>query len=333
MPIRAVLTLLLLETSAPPAQDLRDTGLYAEATSDRIAARNLRFSPQYPLWSDGAAKRRWVFIPPGTTIDASGGAAGGGWNFPVGTKLWKEFRFAGRRVETRLIERLSDGSWRYAAYVWNQRGDRARLVPAAGVAEAFEIAPGIHHTIPSHNDCRACHEGQRVPVLGFSALQLSPARDRHAPHAEPQPPGAVDLPALVRRGLLVGLDSRLLAHPPRIAAGGATARAALGYLHGNCGHCHNAGGPLALLALPLDQTDADRRAVAALLGATVGRASQFRPRGAAHTLDRIAAGRPEASALLVRMRSRLAAEQMPPLGTGMVDAAAMAVIERWISEL
>src|SRR5512145_2717333 len=44
--------------SAPP-QRLRDTGLYA-AGSNEIAPDHLQFSPQYPLWSDGATKRRWI---------------------------------------------------------------------------------------------------------------------------------------------------------------------------------------------------------------------------------------------------------------------------------
>ena len=45
-------------------------------------------------------------------------------------------------------------------------------------------APGARYTIPAQDDCRACHEGAPVPVLGFSALQLSPDRDPLAPHAE-----------------------------------------------------------------------------------------------------------------------------------------------------
>ena len=36
-----------------------------------IDPRNLAFAPQYPLWTDGAAKRRWISLPPGTAIDAS----------------------------------------------------------------------------------------------------------------------------------------------------------------------------------------------------------------------------------------------------------------------
>src|SRR5829696_3020920 len=43
-----------------PPERLRDTGLYADWTTRAVAGGNLPFSPQYPLWSDGAVKSRWV---------------------------------------------------------------------------------------------------------------------------------------------------------------------------------------------------------------------------------------------------------------------------------
>ena len=87
-------------------QTLQETGLYADAEARRVDPRHLAFAPQYPLWTDGAAKRRWISLPPGTAIDASDPEA---WVFPVGTRLWKEFSFAGQRVETRYLERQADG--------------------------------------------------------------------------------------------------------------------------------------------------------------------------------------------------------------------------------
>ena len=45
----------------------------------QIDPRNLAFSPQYPLWSDGAHKRRWISSAAGTAIDASRPDA---WEFP-----------------------------------------------------------------------------------------------------------------------------------------------------------------------------------------------------------------------------------------------------------
>ena len=44
------------------------------------------------------------------------------------------------------------------------------------------------YDLPARTDCRACHEGNVSRVLGFSALQLSAARDPGAPHAEPLRP-------------------------------------------------------------------------------------------------------------------------------------------------
>ena len=75
---------------------LSETGLYADAAAKQLAPDVVSFTSQYPLWSDGAAKRRWIRIPPGSAIDAADPNA---WIFPVGTRVWKEFSFA-RRVET-----------------------------------------------------------------------------------------------------------------------------------------------------------------------------------------------------------------------------------------
>jgi len=73
---------------------------------------------------------------------------------------------------------ISDGSWRFATYVWNAKGDDARLAPGASIPDlAAPKAPGGRYPIPSREDCLACHEGAAVPVLGVSALQLSPDRD------------------------------------------------------------------------------------------------------------------------------------------------------------
>jgi hypothetical protein len=96
---------------------LRDTGLYAAGSGSVVRDGIAAFSPQYPLWSDGAEKRRWLYLLIGSFIDASQPDA---WVFPPGTRLWKEFSYEGRAVETRYIERQSDGSWRFATYVWNE---------------------------------------------------------------------------------------------------------------------------------------------------------------------------------------------------------------------
>lgn len=322
------------EPSAMPAplpRRLSETGLYAGGRVGEIEPKNLEFSPQYPLWTDGATKRRWLRVPDGRSIDATDPDR---WQLPVGTKLWKELGF-GRRIETRFIERLPDGSFRFATYVWNEAGTDAELAPATGVPGVVPTTNGARHDVPGEADCRACHEGRPNRVLGLSALQLSSDRDPNAPHADPAGAATVTLEELVARGVVRGLPLELLRRPPRIAAETPAERAALGYLYGNCSGCHNADGPLAALALDLDQSAVPpaRGARSERVHATaVGRASRFTPPGAADAL-RIAPGEPDRSTLLYRMKARDAVSQMPPLGTHVVDAAGVELLTRFISEL
>jgi mono/diheme cytochrome c family protein len=333
LPVLAILLALPIVTRGqaattwpPPA--LRETGLYADWAAKTIAAGNLPFSPQYPLWSDGAVKSRWMHIPKGRFIDGSNPDV---WKFPVGTRLWKEFRFGGR-AETRFME-LTRTGWQFAAYVWNDDESEAVLAPDAGIKQSVPIRDGIRHAIPSRIDCRACHEAGEVRVLGVTALQLSPDRDPNAPHAEPPPEGAVDLPTLVARGLVRGLPARVTTTPPRIVAATPTARAALGYLHGNCGGCHTGTGELRSLAFGLNYT-LDRKAgeaPAALLTA-VGRPSRYKVPAAADAVERVCAGQPDKSVLVARMASRHPLVQMPPLGSRIVDDEAVTLIRRWIAE-
>jgi mono/diheme cytochrome c family protein len=168
-------------------------------------------------------------------------------------------------------------------------------------------------------------------VLGFSALQLSPDRDPLAPHAD-RTAGLVDLRQLVARGLLSKLPKEFLTHPPRIAAASPAERAALGYLHGNCGNCHNDEGPLAVLDMTLAQRVA-APAPDAVLRSIVGVQSQFVPAGAPAGALRLAPGHLGASVIAARMSSRNPLEQMPPLGTSAVDRDAVALVARWIESL
>jgi hypothetical protein len=309
----------------PPAR-LADTGLYADFASRTLADGVLPYSPQYPLWTDGATKERWIRLPRGTWIDASDPDA---WVFPIGTKLWKEFSF-GRRVETRFLERGADGRWSYATYAWNADGSDAVLAPANGVRGACESRPGVRFDIPSRLDCLACHQGGASEVLGFGALQLAHDRDPLAPHAEPREAGDVDLDALLARGLVRGLPSHLRA--PRIAAADAQARAALGYLHANCGICHNARGPLASLDLRFDVALGDGAGAPPVLATALGQASRWQRPGTEATV-RIAAGQPDRSLLVARLGSRDPLLQMPPLGTHVVDEQALELITAWIRGL
>ena len=209
---------------ADPLATVQGTGLCTDASCTTIANDVLEYVPQFELWADGATKRRWIQLPAGTKIDTSNMDR---WVFPVGTKLWKEFTRDGVRVETRYITKLladdeAPLAWFFISYAWNatQDGTTATFM-------AVENANGTQHDIPNRGQCKDCHDSLRPSrVLGFQAIQL----DFNST--------LLDLEDLIAMDLLTA--------PPGGTAGNrfpipgdATERAALGYMHGNCGHCHN----------------------------------------------------------------------------------------------
>ncbi|MDP2391054.1 MAG: ankyrin repeat domain-containing protein, partial [Acidobacteriota bacterium] len=241
-----------------------ETGLYAGEGKRVVDDRNRPFAPQYPLWSDGAGKRRWVRLPEGSSIDVTNADY---WEFPVGTKFWKEFDFDGRKVETRFLWKVGKTNWVFASYAWNAEQTEAMRVPEAGLPDAALIAPGKRHGIPSVMECRACHDSSRTEILGFGALQLSDDRDPNALHADTLTADMITLRTLVNERLISPMRTQFKTNPPRITAATPEARAALGYLSTNCGSCHNRDSSIASLGLLLKYSVADVRRAGTLVPA------------------------------------------------------------------
>ena len=329
-PLLLAALLAVPAVAVEPPSRLSDTGLYGP--DGALAPGVQPFAPQYPLWTDGACKSRWIHLPDGARIDVTDLDA---WRFPVGTKLWKEFAWDGRKVETRLLWLAEPDRWVFASYQWNDGQTDALLAPAGGVPDVIEVAPGRSHSIPSRADCLVCHGAGPAAVLGFSALQLSDDRDPGAPHAEALPPGAVTLRSLVDADRLSPPRPDLAVQPPRIRARDAVERSALGYLAANCGACHSGSGALARLGLDFRHPLAgDPHAPAPALATALDAPGNWQVPGVAPDSSRVVApGSPRRSTLVYRMHSRSPSSQMPPLGTVVPDAEAEAVLRRWISDL
>jgi hypothetical protein len=286
---------------------LSETGLYTDIATGQLADDVVAYTPAFELWSDGADKQRWIRMPDGERIDSTDMDA---WSFPVGTKVWKEFSVAGVRVETRLLEKrgADDDDWVALSYVW-EPDDRDASAAPLGVLGAR----GTEHDVPGAGECAACHRGRRSFVLGFSAVQLS--ADAVV--------GEIDLSDLVAQG-------RLTAPPARIPVvpGTAIERAALGYLHANCSHCHNRTRPDRDGARCFDPgTDFDFTLAVDDLGEVATTATYRTAVG-----DAIKPGEPGASKVIDRMGKR-GLRGMPPLATAKVDTEARAVIRQWIEAL
>ena len=107
------------------------------------------YAPQYPLWSDGSGKLRYIRVPRGQSVKFHKDTQT--WDIPPNTRFYKTFlkevtdsegndRF--RKIETRLIvarpdTTLADGTVQqnalFGTYVWNDdETDRhAVAAPAA----------------------------------------------------------------------------------------------------------------------------------------------------------------------------------------------------------
>jgi hypothetical protein len=317
----------LADPVAPPHL-LSATGLYLAGRVGEVDPRSRPFAPQYPLWTDGLSKRRWIRLPEGSAID---GRDEQSWNFPVGTKIWKEFARGQQPVETRMLWKATPDAWVFATYVWNADGSDAVLAPDEGIVGVAEVAPGRRHSIPSKTDCAACHGApEKANPLGFTALQLSTDRDPGAIHGEPLAAGMLTTQALVDEGMLVGARPDLLTRAPRIQASDPLTRSVLGYLSANCGMCHNGKGEIAAMGPVIRTADllVDGDAVARTLA---GQRTRWQVPGETGESVLVHEGAPERSAIYVRMRSRAPSSQMPPLGTTVRDQAAIDAIARWIS--
>jgi hypothetical protein len=295
----------------PVYQHLSETGLFSDLLSRAIEPSATAFEPTYKLWSDGATKRRWIRLPPGTKIDTSDMDH---WVFPIGTQLWKEFSLNGVLLETRLVERYGTGPEDYwmGAFVWNAEQTDADLAP-----DGAQNVGGTPHDVPTQKDCGVCHRGDVGRVLGFSAIQLT------APATGP------DLRALDSAGLL-SQGPAPGGYP--LGADPATA-AALGYLHANCGHCHNPNGtswPDTQMVLRSVVADTGLE-MSLVVRSIVGVPLEYW-RGGAITL-RVESGRPDQSAVVERTSGNGEPNPTPPLATEVVDATGLETVRQWIAGL
>ena len=298
--------------SGPPTDYprlLSQTGLFSDIKSGTLADGVRYYEPRYVLWSDGATKRRWLYLPRGAHIDTSDMDF---WTYPVGTTAWKEFTRDGVRVETRMLRKNgpTPGDWTMIAYEWKDD-----LSDAVAIPGGQPNARGTAHDIPSQANCLFCHGNMKDVLLGVSAIQMS--------HSTAKPGLRID--DLIAEGVLTNPPTSPIQIP-----GDSVAETALGYLHANCGMCHNSQSGLARgIALRLWESTAHLGSVKDTLGyrTTVDRPNAFLP-----DLHIIEPGRPDDSELVIRISER-GVRQMPPLATKIVDTAGVAAIRAWVDEL
>lgn len=302
--------------------DLACTGLFADGSSDKLAAGVQAFSPAYPLWSDNAGKGRWIKLPPGQKINSADQSR---WRFPLNTKFWKEFEVNGSRAETRLFQKVREDRWVSTTYVWDADGKHATREDLGRDL----VRNGVNYRVPAKSLCDDCHEGHPDNVLGFEAVSLGlPGADQNG----------LTLEKLVAQNLLTNPPART----KLVIGDDGTGKAAdvLGWLHVNCGvSCHNDGvnsdAEKTGLRMKLDPALLDGRAsndfqTFRLLINMSAVTSQWNGQ------KRVVPGMPDRSLLYKLITTRTATDgnkQMPPLVSRKVDDKNAAKVREWITAL
>ncbi len=280
--------------------------------ADKIAVNTLTYinfklyAPQFPLYSDGATKRRWIYVPEGTSID---NADPDGWVFPQGTILFKEFSVGGKKIETRVFEKVTSqagfSAWRASVYVWlgNQLDADLLKVDNFYNQTDIEMMPYQARVVASQyrmvtmTQCQTCHSTVKDVSQGFSYLQLSDTSK------------SINVFALDTLGYFSNSINRLDYIP-----GTELERAAIGYIQSNCATCHSGvgPGPHSFKHKSTSQTLADEPFIKAISASS----------------GLVTFGSP----LNSRLYNRMANKSMPRVTLITQDSAGLKLLEDWIAQ-
>ncbi len=293
---------------------LAEYGFFADAPAQMPAARVTPYRLNTPLWSDGAEKLRFVYLPAGMRATAQGDNL---LDLPVGAALIKTFAFeeGGKRrlIETRVLLHRASG-WVALPYLWNVEQTEAKLALAgARVPVTTPAGEAIEYRVPNKNQCKECHglNGVVTPI-GPKARNLS--------HDW--------LTRFTAAGMLDAVPQ--VAHPVPMwedRAKVSADTAARGYLEANCAHCHQPGATASNSGLDLRWEQADPQAIGIMKRPVAA------GRGAGDLLFDVVPGKPSQSILVHRMASLEGGVAMPELGKATVDKDGLAAVERWVAGL
>jgi uncharacterized repeat protein (TIGR03806 family) len=292
-----------------------------------------------PLWSDRAAKQRWLAVPNDGSYNSSTEqivfSPTNSWQFPKGTVFVKHFALPIndtnsaqlKRLETRFLVLDNSGDVYGVTYKWRSDDSDADLL-LAGTNQDYLVtsANGTTRTqtwiFPSRQDCLTCHNANAGYVLGVRTHQLN------CPESYPQT-GVTDnqLRALGHLGLL-GTNYSEAALPSYLQSCSVTNTSfsletrVRSYIDSNCSQCHRPGGAYAnfdaRFTTPIDNQGLIYGAVNSFLN---------------DSNDRVVVPGDLTHSLLYNRANRTDAYEMPPLAKNLVDTNAVTTMAAWINTL
>ena len=307
-------------STIPPL--LSGTGCF-ESTNPLVPATGvIPYTILSPLWSDGAGKQRYFAIPNNSHVDVNDY---GDLIFPVGSVLIKSFYLDSKPVETRLLMRHNNG-WGGYSYEW-QYDNLGNPVDAQLLdASLTKNIAGHNWLYPDRLQCFECHTQVTNVALGPETRQLNTSYtnivtnepENQLSNYETFGIFSSSLDNLLKITTYYSLDDNNTSYELR----------AKSYLHANCAHCHQPGGPTPSamdlrFTTPLSAMNiCDVDPLQGDLG--VSGIKLVDPQGTFSQPN---------SVIVARMESLDESIRMPPLATDLVDDQALVVIKNWIDSL
>ena len=209
------------------------------------------------LFSDYAAKKRFIYVPDGQQIpfDTTGVL-----ELPIGSILIKHFYYPEDNaiddfVETRLLIRTEDG-WQPEIYEWNEEQTDAQRTVIGGTRQLTVTANGEQRTfnylIPNQNQCTNCHAyNAKIQPIGPTIQNLNKLYEYADGTANQlvkwQSQGFLSTTTITETPKWASIDDASVSLDERARA----------YLAVNCSSCHRLEGSAANSGLYLEYTNQD----------------------------------------------------------------------------
>lgn len=310
---------------------LSETGCYQDITQGLLSPSVIPYYVNLPFWSDEADKDRAFALPVGTKMELR--ESGVGFDMPAGTVLIKTFYLTAndgirKRFETRLMH-YSERGWIGYTYQWNE--DETDAILLNGPEDIPYQGPRGEQiwAFLSQSQCLQCHTAASNRTLGLEVQQLNRRVEREEGWYE-QLTAFAEADYLLLSAQPNELPTFRHLSPEESARADTEDRStnitqqARAYLHINCAPCHRPGGAATVeIDLRYDTTLTETG-----LCNSEPLHGDLNINGAQHLIP----GDPEKSLIILRSNRR-DEDQMPPIGSHLVDFNGVALLSLWVSQL
>jgi uncharacterized repeat protein (TIGR03806 family) len=278
-----------------------------------------------PLFTDYAHKKRFVWMPEGTS--ATYAADGKILDFPVGAVLIKNFYYDNvqpanttRIIETRLLINTADG-WIFANYVWNEAQTEAELNMNGMFTDVAWVENGVtkstSYRIPSHEECFTCHkQNEKAVPIGPKPQNLNKLY-AYSDGSRNQ------LSKWIEEGYLNTAPQTINSAVDWADESQPLELRVRSYLDINCAHCHSEGAHCDYVPIRFAFSET---ANPVNMGVCV------QPFQSSQAFI-VAAGSAERSAMHARMNTNEESQRMPLMGRTIIHEEGVNLIEQWITSM